>query len=118
MEPSDVLLCPAMPPTTDTPLPLVMFREPIRDRQVDNICPLRVNWPSNTHFVMPAAPCPSPRPPARGWATRSPTTRAFIRRSRSRIFLLGAAGEQEENGLGASASGAGADPDPKCPPRQ
>src|ERR1017187_2691094 len=38
MEPSDVLLCPAMPPTTDTPLPLVMFREPIRDRQVDNIC--------------------------------------------------------------------------------
>lgn|ERR1019366_1249485 len=80
MEPSDVLLCPAMPPTTDTPLPLVMFREPIRDRQVDNICPLRVNWPSNTHFVMPAAPCPSPRPPARGWATRSPTTRAFIRR--------------------------------------
>src|ERR1017187_5041413 len=25
--------------------------------------------------------------------------------SRSRIFLLGAAGEQEENGLGASASG-------------
>ena len=26
-------------------------------------------------------------------------------RSRSRIFLLGAAGEQEENGLGASASG-------------
>src|ERR1035437_4460643 len=38
MEPSDVLLCPAMPPTTDTPLPLLMFREPIRDRQVDNIC--------------------------------------------------------------------------------
>ena len=30
--------------------------------------------------------------------------------ARSRIFLLGAAGEQEENGLGASASGAGADP--------
>ena len=29
---------------------------------------------------------------------------------RSRIFLLGAAGEQEENGLGASASGPAAEP--------
>src|ERR1039457_2296464 len=28
-----------------------------------------------------------------------------MRHTRSRIFLLGAAGEQEENGLGASASG-------------
>ena len=37
---------------------------------------------------------------------------------RSRIFLLGAAGEQEENGLGASASGPARNPDPKCPPRQ
>jgi hypothetical protein len=33
-----------------------------------------------------------------------------LRQGRSRIFLLGAAGEQEENGLGASASGPARNP--------
>src|ERR1017187_86266 len=44
-----------------------------------------------------------------GWSRCCPKPDSLIgttsKESRSRIFLLGAAGEQEENGLGASASG-------------
>src|ERR1017187_7254013 len=64
-----------------------------------------VTAPSKCVYPGKASPT-RPRDKSRLHPTlQRPSPLKRLERFRSRIFLLGAAGEQEENGLGASASG-------------